>query len=56
MKILHFGECSNMSESRELGKYCFRLCSYLALVHKTCSIVRMHLQCSHVTTESLLKR
>jgi len=33
LKILRFGECTNMCESWELGKYCVRLCSYLVRVH-----------------------
>jgi len=32
-----------MCESRDLGKYCFHLCSYLVQVHKMCSIVKTHL-------------
>ena len=36
--VLRFGECNNMCESWELGKYCFRLCSYLVQEHKMCLI------------------
>jgi len=51
-----FFENAIICKSLELEKYYFRLCSYLVQVHKTCLIVRMHLQCSHVGTGSLLRR